>query len=171
METIEAIEAAFAHTGRVIAGISQDQMTSSTPCSEWDLTAVLDHTTGVVAAFGGAVGGKASSEGADFAEISSNALEGWRSFDLSSSLDFPQPNTPGQAVAAIQLMDVCGHAWDLAKATGQDAEFAPELASAAMDAAQMIVSEDLRGGRFGPAVDAPGASVTDQFAAFLGRQP
>ena len=171
METVEAIEAAFAHTGRVIAGIPEDQMAGSTPCPEWDMNALLEHTTGVVAAFGGAVGGTPSPEGAEFSEVAANALAGWRTFDLNSSLDFPQPNTPGQAVAAIQLMDVCGHAWDIAKATGQDTNFEPELASAAMAAAKMIVSEELREGRFGPAIDVPTASASDQFAAFLGRQP
>lgn len=171
METVDAIEAAFAHTGKVIAGVSPDQMASATPCAEWDMTALLEHTTGAVAAFGGAVGASPAPEGSDFATVAASALEGWRSFDLSSSLDFPQPGTPGQAVAAIQLMDVCGHAWDIAKASGQNAEFSPELASAAMGAAKMIVSEELRKGRFDPAVDAPEASATDQFAAFLGRQP
>ncbi len=87
-----------------------------------------------------------------------------------STLDLPQPGMPGRAVAAIQLMDVCGHAWDLAKATGQTAEFDVELCAAAMASARMIVTDDLRAGRFDPAVDAPDASASDQFAAFLGRQ-
>ena len=116
------------------------------------------------------VGGPAPAEGASFDQIASGALEGWRSFDLNSSIDFPQPNTPGRAVAAIQLMDVCGHAWDLAKATGQSTEFAPDLCEAGMAAAQMVITDELRQGRFDPAIDAPNASPSDQFAAFMGRQ-
>ncbi len=170
MDSVSALEAAFAETGKIISNITPDQMGLSTPCSEWDVAALLEHTTGVVGAFGGAVGGASPAEGAGFDQVASGALEGWRSFDMNSTLDFPQPATPGQAVAAIQLMDVCGHAWDLAKATGQSIEFDAELSEAAMTAAKMIVTDDLREGRFDAPVDAPGANATDQFAAFLGRQ-
>lgn len=170
MEPVAALEEAFARTGQVIANISPDQMSNPTACTEWDVAEVLEHTTGVIGAFSGAVGGAAPAEGASFDELANGAMQGWRSFDLDSSIDFPQPGTPGQAVAAIQLMDMLGHTWDLAKATGQNTEFSPELSEAAMAAAQMIVSDELREGRFGPAVDAPDASPTDQFAAFLGRQ-
>lgn len=171
METIEALEAAFAHAGKIIGGISPEQMSASTPCSEWDVAALLAHTTGAVGAIGGAVGGTPAAEGANFDQVASGALDGWRTFDLDSSIDFPQPATPGHAVAGIQLMDVCGHAWDLARATGQDSELPAGVAEAALAAAKVIVNEELREGRFGPAIDAPGASVSDQFAAFLGRQP
>lgn len=170
MEPVAALEEAFAHTGQIIANISPDQMGGSTPCTEWDVATLLEHTSGVVGAFSGAVGGAAPAEGVSFDQLASGAMQGWRSFDLDSSIDFPQPETPGQAVAAIQLMDVLGHAWDLAKATGQNTEFSSELSQAAMAAAQMIVSDELREGRFNPAIDAPDASPTDQFAAFLGRE-
>ena len=110
MDSLAALESAFAHAGQIVAGISPDQMGAATPCTEWDVEAVLEHTTGAVAAFGRAVGGEPAAEGAGFDEVANAALQGWRTFDLNSSLDFPLPNTPGQAVAAIQLMDVCGHA-------------------------------------------------------------
>lgn len=170
MEPVAAIESALAHTGRIIANITPEQMSASTPCSEWDVAALLGHTTGVVGAFSGAIGGASPAEGASFDEIAGAAVEGWKAFDLDSAIDFPQPSTPGQVVAAIQIMDLLGHAWDLAKATGQPTEFDADLAAAAMTAAQMVVSEELREGRFDPAVEAEGASATDQFAAFLGRQ-
>lgn len=171
MDPIAALESAFARTGEIIANITPEQMSASTPCSEWDVAAVLEHTIGVVGAFSGAVGGKSAPEGAGFSEVAAGAMEGWRSFDLNSSIDFPQPGTPGVAVAGIALMDVCGHAWDLAKATGQSTSLGDDLAEAAMAAAQMIVSDELREGRFDPAVDAPGANKSDQFAAYLGRHP
>lgn len=171
MDPISALESAFAHTGQIVAGISPDQMGRPTPCTEWDVAAVLEHATGAIAAFGGAVGGAPAADGGGFDDIANAALQGWRTFDLNSSLDFPQPNTPGKVVAAIQLLDVCGHAWDLAKATGQNREFPGELAGAAMAAAQMIVTDELREGRFDAAIDAPDASASDRFAAFLGRQP
>lgn len=36
MEPVAALEEAFAHTGRIISNISPDQMSGSTPCTEWD---------------------------------------------------------------------------------------------------------------------------------------
>lgn len=169
MDPVPALEAAFAHTGQIIGNISPDQMDASTPCTEWTVASLLEHTTGVVAGLGQAAGGSAPAEGASFDEVAANALQAWRSLDMSTTLDAPQPGTPAPVVAGIQLMDVCGHAWDLAKATGQASEFDPELCAAAMTAAQMVVSDEIREGRFGPAVDAPDASPSDQFAAFLGR--
>ena len=80
---------------------------------------------------------------------------------------------PGQVVAGINLFDTFTHAWDLAKATGQSTELDPEVAGAALEAAKMVVSEEVRGSAgFAQAVDAgAGAPTGDQLVAFLGRQP
>jgi len=79
---------------------------------------------------------------------------------------------PGRALAGINLLDTATHTWDLATATGQDPTLPDDVAVAALEASRMIVSDDIRSGRFGAEVPAtPGASPTDQLVSFLGRQP
>ena len=51
---------------------------------------------------------------------------------------------PGHVYATINLLDTATHTWDLATATGQPAELPEPVASAAMDASRMIVTDELR---------------------------
>ncbi len=79
---------------------------------------------------------------------------------------------PGRVLAGINLLDTATHSWDLAMATGQPTELPDDVAEAALEAAHMIVSDELRAGRFGPEVTAPkSADATTQLVAFLGRTP
>ena len=42
-------EQAFAHTGAVIAKVSPGDLHAETPCADWDVRALVNHTVGVVA--------------------------------------------------------------------------------------------------------------------------
>ena len=89
---------------------------------------------------------------------------------LERVIDGPAGPMPGTVLASINLLDTATHAWDLATATGQPSELPEPVAAAAIEASRMIVSPELRPGRFGPEQDAPaGASTTQQLVAFLGR--
>ena len=52
MESIQALEVAFANTGRLIAGVRADQWEAGTPCEKWDVRQLVDHVTSVVQMFG-----------------------------------------------------------------------------------------------------------------------
>ena len=73
----------------------------------------------------------------------------------------------------LATTDTFQHAWDLAKATGQDSDLAPELATALLSQAQQSISDAFRGPEgapFGAEQECgDGASNADQLAAFLGR--
>ena len=79
---------------------------------------------------------------------------------------------PAQAALGLNQLDVLTHSWDVAEAIGVDRSMDPAVAEAVLVASQMIVSDEMRGDRFAPAVaisdDAP---AHDRLAAFLGRQP
>jgi uncharacterized protein (TIGR03086 family) len=74
----------------------------------------------------------------------------------------------------LAMTDTFTHAWDVAKATGQDTDLAPELAAQLLEASKMMIQPAFRseeGTVFGPEQTAPdGASTADQLAAFLGRK-
>jgi uncharacterized protein (TIGR03086 family) len=80
---------------------------------------------------------------------------------------------PAPALLGLMTTDTLTHAWDLAKATGQDTNLAPELASQLLEQSRQSILPAFRseeGNIFGLEQDAPAdASPADQLAAFLGR--
>ena len=58
MESIQALELAFANTGRLIAGVRAEQWEAGTPCEKWDVRQLVNHVTSVVQMFGGAAAGE-----------------------------------------------------------------------------------------------------------------
>jgi uncharacterized protein (TIGR03086 family) len=80
---------------------------------------------------------------------------------------------PATALLGLATTDTFTHAWDLAKATGQDTDLAPEMAAQLLAASREAIQPAFRseeGTIFGFEQEAPeGASNADQLAAFLGR--
>ena len=90
---------------------------------------------------------------------------------LDGQWTMPFGATPGQIAIGIATVETIQHGWDVAKATGQKAEFDPEVMEAAMAAAQLFPPDIVRQpGVFGPEVEcASDAPIEDRLAAFLGR--
>ena len=179
MDLVNSLEQTFHHARGVIAGVRPEQHDDKTPCEQWTVHDLLEHMIGVVAGIGAAAGGRSPAPfalgpdpGTQFDDIATSAIAAWRTPGvLDRVLEGPAGAMPGQVLASINLLDTATHTWDLAIATGQPAELPEAIASAAMDASRMIVTPELRPGRFGPeqAVGA-GASSTQQLVAFLGRK-
>ena len=55
------LEPAFANTERLVRGIRADQWNAGTPCTEWDLRTLVNHTTWVVSMFGAVTAGPGAS--------------------------------------------------------------------------------------------------------------
>lgn len=180
----DALAGVYAQARAIVAGTTADQYDAPTPCSEWNVRELLNHTIGVVHGLASAAAGEAAPEGdapdftaddtvAAFDQATARSLAAWRADGvLDSMLQVGPIEMPAQAAIGINMLDTLTHAWDLAVATGQDRSLDPELAEAALGAAQMTISDEIRPGRFGPAVpisdDAP---AHDRLAAFLGRTP
>jgi uncharacterized protein (TIGR03086 family) len=184
MEILEQLEGAFRSTGRVVAGIRPAQLNEPTPCKEWDVRALLDHTIGVVTRFRltalrqpqgdapAAVGEdflgeyRAATEATLAAWAGRGPLEGTCLLPIGTEI-------PARAAAGINAVDTLVHGWDLAKATAQPVEIDPALADAALEFCRSFVTDEIRNrGAFGPIVPvADDASATDRLAGFLGRQP
>ena len=71
---------------------------------------------------------------------------------MERTLTLPFGQMPGSAFLGLAATDTFTHGWDLAKATGQDTDLAPDLAAALLAGARSIPpsfrSED--GAVFGP---------------------
>src|SRR5207237_9191284 len=58
MEPINLFLRAIDQTGRIVAGVKPDQLGLPTPCAEWDVRALLNHTIGAAQMFSDAAQGK-----------------------------------------------------------------------------------------------------------------
>ncbi len=179
MEILKALESSFNHTSGVIAGVQASQYNDKTPCEEWNVRELLEHTIGVVAGMGASVTGSARSEfvlssdpKAQFDELAAATLSAWKTPGiLEQIIDGGAGPMPGSVLARINLLDTTTHAWDLAKATGQEAILPEDLATTALKVAQGTISEEIRPGRFAPEIKMDNVGPTERLAAFLGRMP
>ena len=184
MDQIETFLRAVDQTGRIVAGVTPNQLGQPTPCADWDVRALLNHTIGGVHMFDVAAQGEAldpamfgqdmvGTDPADSYEQGAAKLE--KTVRQPGVLDgqwtMPFGATPGQIAIGIATVETIQHGWDVAKATGQKAEFDPEVMEAAMAAAQLFPPDIVRQpGVFGPEVEcASDAPIEDRLAAFLGR--
>ena len=179
----ESFEQAVATTRGVLANVSQDQLHNSTPCESWDVSELINHMVGTHIFFLAGMNGTPPAEPADFAagdymaaydEATSATIAAFNADGaLERTVKLPFGEMPGAAVMGLATTDTFQHAWDLAKATGQDADLAPELASALLSQSRQSISDAFRGPEGAPfgAEQECGDSATnaDQLAAFLGR--
>ncbi len=183
MELLDALALSFDHTGNVVAGVRPEQMGAPTPCTEWDVRALLAHTIGVVENIGRGVRGDDMSDpnstalsadvGAQFRASAAATLAAWRAADLDGETDIGAGPMPAMVAVRINLLDTTAHAWDIARATGQPAEFPPGLAETALEASGSVIDDATRqfAGIGAPVPVGPDAGPTEAFVAFLGRTP
>ncbi|WP_405778187.1 TIGR03086 family metal-binding protein [Streptomyces sp. NBC_00859] len=166
----------------VVRGIEDGQLTDRTPCAEYDVRALLNHLIHVLVNFQAL----ATRESADFTAEPEYMAGDWRrrfgeeTDALVAAWAAPGAeegtagamNLPARTVGHMVLGDLTVHAWDLARATGQD--FAPEpavveeVSPALADMAPMARA----GGVFGePVPVAAGAPEFDRVLALTGRDP
>ncbi len=165
----------FAH---VLVNVRSDQLSSSTPCPEWDVKALIDHViTGnrrVVERAGGHVAPRPEDLDADYRASARAAQETFAEPQaLTRTYQLPIGELPGTAFIGLRTGDLLAHAWDLAIAIGQPTNLDPELAEYVLSFSKQIMSPGLRGdGRPFGEEQACGDErpAADRVAAFLGRK-
>ena len=162
-------------TGEKVAGGAND-LDARTPCDEWDVRTLMNHMLDTQRYFAGSARGEEVSlpspnppalvgddPRADFERAQQDVLE---AFGKPGVIEATGPSL------AIAFNDQLVHAWDLARATDQDATMPEGLADAAYGMIYGRLPDDQRQGRFKPAVDVPDdASAQDKLLAYTGRQP
>jgi uncharacterized protein (TIGR03086 family) len=114
-----------------------------------------------------------SDPGADYDDGRTKLLEAVRAEGvLDRGWKMPFGELPGSMMASIAFMEHLTHAWDLAKATGQDTELPEDLVKECMDVVTPMDAMLRMPSVCGPAVEVPeSASPTEKLVAFMGRQP
>jgi uncharacterized protein (TIGR03086 family) len=184
MDAISTLERSYEQAGGIVANLSPDQLSQSSPCSGWDLRATLNHTVGAVKMFtlvnqGQAVGEAAGDVIGDnparaFADAARENLDSWRKPGaLEGNRVFPFGSFPAQAALMINLGEVLVHGWDVARATGQDETMDPDAAAMVYEFYEQVPLDEYRAhGAFGPEVKVPeSAPLAHRLLGYLGRQP
>jgi uncharacterized protein (TIGR03086 family) len=187
MELTEALDRALDQTGKIVAGVSDEQLSSSTPCDEFDLRELINHTVVSTQFFAEAANGNAGTFdmktygtdvlGKDFKGAFERAASDLRSSTkdpavLKETLPMPWGDSKGEQIVAITLIEEVQHGWDIARASGQQPTYDKKISELAFELAQknMPPDEKRTPDSFGPSKPCPdGAPAVDQLAAFLGR--
>ena len=177
-------QTAIQATRNVLEQVSAEQMEADTPCASWNVGQLIDHIVGsqhfFLAGVKGTppVGADAQYASGDyiaaFDEVTGEALAAFgQDGVMEQTFELPFGEMPGAALMGLATTDTFQHGWDLAKATGQSTDLAPELAAGLLEQSKMSIQEAFRGPEgapFGSEQQAPdGAAAADQLAAFLGR--
>ena len=182
----EPLERAVGVAKQVLAGVQPEQLGLPTPCKSWDVSALINHIVGGSFWFGASMEAgesPADDESPDFAsgDFAASYEDGSKqavaAFGAPGALEkmvkLPFGEFPGAAFMGLATVDTFTHAWDLAKATGQDTDLDPEFARQLLQQAQGMIPNEVRGDEpmpFGPTLEAgPTACAADELAAFLGR--
>jgi uncharacterized protein (TIGR03086 family) len=182
--TAATLAQAIDSTKAVLGAVNKEQLDLATPCASWKVSDLINHMIGAQYFFTAGVKGETpGGEAPDFSagdfvaafdEASSAALAAFSADGvMESMLSTPIGQMPGAAFVGLASTDTFVHGWDLAKATGQNTDLAPELAAGLLAGAKASIQDSFRGPEgapFGAEQSAPaGASTADQLAAFLGR--
>ena len=180
---------AMAQTGTIVAAVTPDQFALPTPCTEYDVRALLSHIVGgltraALVGEGAATRwparpgrGRARRRLAGCLPRDRRPGHGrlGRRRQAGHAGRGALGKVPGRFALAGYVQEVLAHGWDLARATGQPTERDPELATWALATAKRILPPDIRGDvgvPFGPVVEvSPDAAPYAQLAAWLGRRP
>jgi uncharacterized protein (TIGR03086 family) len=176
-----------------VAGVPADGWQRPTPCSEWNVTQVLQHAALDQRVWGAMVAGtempgenpfapsgRLGTEPLAYADAALDASgPAWAAIDgaaagHSGAVSTPLPQGPmaPAAAAGAAALDAAIHAWDIAMATGQGSPLTPELARALTPVAQSIVEPLRQYGAYAEALE-PSAGADDAavLLSYLGRRP
>ncbi|MBO0820885.1 MAG: TIGR03086 family protein [Nocardiopsaceae bacterium] len=180
---LKDLERALASAEAIVAGIEPGQWAAPTPCADLDVRGVTGHLVAGNLRFAAIVRGNtppgdddplADDPAGAFGRAAAELRE---AFGAPGALDevYKMPNggsAPGAILAQIKTLEQLGHGWDLARATGQPAEFPADVTERTLATARLMLSQRPEGPNapYGPPVPAPdSAPPIDQLAAFLGR--
>lgn len=172
--------------GERVANLGGDQWHLPTPCSEWDVRALVNHVTGEQLWAPHLVAGETIDQVGDRYDgdvLGEDPAAAWRAAAPPSVAAFEQPGALDRTVhlsygdescreyLTQMLTDAVVHGWDLATAAGQDQRIDPEAAELLLQHWQ-VREEMIRGiGIFGDAVAVDSSADTQaRLLALLGRR-
>ena len=173
----ELYEGAVRSTCKIAAAIQPGQLDNPTPCTEWNVQAVLNHlATGAARALATLSGTEAQeptgdATAADFADTTTKVLELAKAPGaLEKTVTTRRGEVPAGEFLTGSFMDTLIHGWDLAMATGQDTTLPADLVEACYAAFEPRIDKERTGGPFATYVATPeDTSAQVKLLGLLGR--
>ncbi|MGW7823300.1 TIGR03086 family metal-binding protein [Streptomyces puniciscabiei] len=173
----------------LVKSVRPEHLAAPTPCSEFDVRALLGHIVGgtrriaVVGEGGDGMAVEPTAPGvaddgwaAAYDEVRVRVLKAWESdARMTSPVRVPWGEVPGHAALSGYVMEIVTHTWDLAEAIGHPLELDPELAEFALTTARTVLPDSRPRDAETPFDDRretpETADAYEQLAAWLGRTP
>ena len=181
--SLDLLSRAVEQTGATIAGVKPEQATLPTPCTEWDVRALVNHTVFDLKLFESIVHGAERPTPdenligddwlATYNQASRSLLDAWQRHGESGVMQLGRlGEVPATWAIGQHVADIAVHGWDIARATGQPTELDPDVGQVALEWAKASLKPEFRGQAFGPEVTVPeNTPLYDRLAAFFGRTP
>jgi uncharacterized protein (TIGR03086 family) len=183
--------AAAAEAAKVVSGVPEGTLDAPTPCGDWDLRTLLNHTilwTSYSAerrAHGESVAEDLMTKDftadpgfrADYASQIDRAVQAWSDPKAwAGELGVMGDATPAADVGAMLTMEMALHGWDVAKATGQEYHADDAMAEALLHTVQAQAELFRKYQGFADAIETPAdatatAPTFDRALRLSGRDP
>jgi uncharacterized protein (TIGR03086 family) len=179
MDPLVAHQRAQDTFAQVLANVTSDQLSSPTPCSEWDVKALIDHVIAGNQRVAERAGGIATPLPEDLgAAVHASGQVAQEIFAdpqaLARTYRLPIGDIPGTVFIQLRTSDLLTHAWDMAISTGQSTDLDPELAEYVLTFSRQMMSRPGLRGDSGPYGEEQHCgderTAADRVAAFLGRE-
>jgi uncharacterized protein (TIGR03086 family) len=180
---LDLLDGALTYTGRIVTGIADPQRGAPTPCETFDVEHLTGHLVGDLRWFAALPDAIDTTRGPDpdltgvslarvYTKVAAAARAGWHPEHLDTVYGMPYGPATGVGLAMFMLIEVLGHGWDLAVATGQPTDAGEELASAGLLVAKQLgTSLRADGMMAAPVPVPPDAPAMSRLIAYLGRDP
>jgi uncharacterized protein (TIGR03086 family) len=179
--------AASAEAARVVNAVPEGTLNAPTPCGEWDLRTLLNHTilwTSYSAerrAHGESVAEDLMNKDftadpgfrEDYARQINKAVTAWSAPEAwEGTRNVMGDATPAADVGAMLLMETALHGWDVARATGQEFKTDEQTATALADIVQAQAELFRKYQGFADAIEPPkNATAFERALTLSGRDP
>jgi uncharacterized protein (TIGR03086 family) len=184
MDDVSLLSRVLDKTGGLIEGVRSDQWELPTPCTDWDVRALVEHILGWIRVFDAAANGGVfegdpadyrlgDAPAEDFRSSADSLVEGWRAGGTERTVRLTMGEMPAPMVFDMTLMEYVTHGWDVATATGQPVPFTDAEAEEVLGRARATLKPEYRGPdtAMGEEAEAPaGAPAVVRLAAFMGRR-
>lgn len=180
---VAMLEEACGVVENIIANITPEQMDLPTVNDEWNVRELIDHlvrgnvwsvqnlqTGGAPRPTENLIGDRSPTQ--VFSESAEAMIKAFQAPGaLGTMVTMPFGEMPGAGLAMFRTGDLVGHAWDLAVATGQERNIAPEVCEAVLEMSrQRLEGMDRARSPFKEIVEVSAeACPADRLAGFLGK--
>ncbi len=186
-DTLRLHATALEEFDRRVRAVRSDQWHEPTPCTDWDVRALVDHLVTeqlwVPLLLDGATTEDVGTR-FDGDQLGDDPVAAWSEASAAAREAFAAPGAlhrpvelsygrrPAEGYCQEMTMDLAVHAWDLARGIGADERIDEELAAAVLDGVQRQADHLAASGLFDPPVPvAEDAGTRTRLLALLGRRP